>query len=249
MSTLVVPQVSSGLSTEELSDLVAKLAKDVDWFSRNIDSKNVRNIAGYNVSEFEIKHMSGIVGMSGYDYANPNAIRFWSGSANKEGAPFRVTQGGKLYATDGNFTGNITGSVITGGEIYGAYIATADGTFPRIEFSSVDNLLNAYNTASKYVSITPNQGTTPGIAWHDGSLVSYMVAEESIGVLLAAFGVGHITLDSFNNINLNPDGSLRINGKNGWTGTISVITDVDFTNQSTEFGIIVVDKGIITNYA
>lgn len=137
---------------------------------------------------------------------------------------------------------------VVAGILIGAYISTADGTYPRIDFSSVNRLLAAYNTASKYVAITPSQGGTPGISWNDGSNVAYAIAEASIGLIMASFS-GGLSFQSSNYINLNPTGTLEINGKKGWTGAISVITGVDFATSSTTFGIIVVDKGIITNYA
>lgn len=47
---------------------------------------------------------------------------------------------------------------IVAGIIYGAYIATANGTYPRIELSSVGNLLQAFYDASTYVAINPGIG-------------------------------------------------------------------------------------------
>lgn len=99
MPALILPQVNSGISTDELGDIVAKGFKDIEWLSSGfMDSKNIRNIAGFNVGNTQLKHISGIVGMSGADPANNNAIRFWSGNANPAIASFRVTQGGILTA-------------------------------------------------------------------------------------------------------------------------------------------------------
>lgn len=95
MPALILPQVNSGISTDELGDVVAKGFKDIEWLTSGfMDSKNIRNIAGFNVGNTQLKHISGIVGMSGADPANNNAIRFWSGNANPAIASFRVTQGG-----------------------------------------------------------------------------------------------------------------------------------------------------------
>lgn len=44
---------------------------------------------------------------------------------------------------------------LTSGEIYGAYIATAEGVYPRAELSSVDNFFKASNNAGQYVAILP----------------------------------------------------------------------------------------------
>lgn len=56
---------------------------------------------------------------------------------------------------------------ITAGIIYGAYIATANGTYPRIEFSSADNLLKALSDASHYISIDPEDSSFPTIRFTD----------------------------------------------------------------------------------
>ena len=99
MPALILPQVNSGITTDELGDIVAKGFKDIEWLTSGfIDSKNVRNIAGFNVGNTQLKHISGLVGMSGADPANNNAIRFWSGNADPTIASFRVTQGGILTA-------------------------------------------------------------------------------------------------------------------------------------------------------
>jgi hypothetical protein len=51
---------------------------------------------------------------------------------------------------------------ITAGIIYGAFIATANGTFPRVELSSVGNLITAYLNAANHVEIIPDFSGTPG---------------------------------------------------------------------------------------
>lgn len=47
---------------------------------------------------------------------------------------------------------------ITAGIIYGAYIATANGTYPRVELSSTGNLLKAYYDVATYIAINPGLG-------------------------------------------------------------------------------------------
>jgi hypothetical protein len=142
--------------------------------------------------------------------------------------------------------GHITAGLIeavkmVGSTIIGSYISTADGTYPRIDFSSANRLLTAFNSATQYVSITPSTGGTPGITWNDNGFVAALSAAASVGVLLSAFS-GGITFQSSNYIGLNPTGDLEINGTAGWTGAISVTTP-------SGFGIISVHKGIITNFS
>lgn len=63
---------------------------------------------------------------------------------------------------------------ITAGIIYGAYIATANGTYPRIEFSSAGNLLQAFYDAATYIFINPGVGGVidPLIEFIDASTTS-----------------------------------------------------------------------------
>jgi hypothetical protein len=136
------------------------------------------------------------------------------------------------------------GKVIAG-ILIGAYISTSDGTYPRIDFSSVDKLLTAYNTESQYVSITPSSGGTPGMTWHDvAGNVGFLTGEQSIGLVLAAL-LGQLTFQSPNDVSFNPSGNLKINGTAGYTGPIDYVKDV--VSGSPTFGRITVKKGIITN--
>lgn len=52
--------------------------------------------------------------------------------------------------------GTITAGIIRGIEIYGAYIATAEGTYPRAEMSNTGNLFGAYSTSNRYARIESN---------------------------------------------------------------------------------------------
>lgn len=109
MSGLIVPQVPFGLSNDEIAELVAKALKEIDWaFNGNISDQNISRIANFLASATELKHISGIVGMSGFDPGNPGAVRFWSGHADKLLAIFRVLQNGHLFASDVDITGVIT---------------------------------------------------------------------------------------------------------------------------------------------
>lgn len=52
---------------------------------------------------------------------------------------------------------------LTSGEIYGAYIATADGTYPRSEMDVTGNFFAAYLDASHYVIVSPEYSGSPSI--------------------------------------------------------------------------------------
>ena len=52
---------------------------------------------------------------------------------------------------------------LTSGEIYGAYIATSEGLFPRCEMSSEGNLFGAFSSAQHYIAIDPAYAGTPAL--------------------------------------------------------------------------------------
>lgn len=61
---------------------------------------------------------------------------------------------------------------IIAGVIYGAYIATTTGAYPRIEFSSDDNLLKASGSATQNVRLLANSGITPALIFQDGNTMA-----------------------------------------------------------------------------
>lgn len=119
---------------------------------------------------------------------------------------------------------------ITAGIIYGAYIATSNGTFPRIEFSSVNKLLTAFSDALNHVDVTPSVGGAPGISWTVADVLNAYLQSTPAGPLLTSLGgtqitlqaSSHLNLDSSGDVKLGPSASLRINGSAGQTGTVYV---------------------------
>lgn len=146
---------TGGESPGELADLVAKLQKQVEFlFNGNISTKNVREVGGWLADADRFVSVDGDVGMSSIETGGDD-VRFWAGSTLPEVAPFQVLKSGKMKATDGEFTGSITGasiigSTITGGDINvssdlnvgNKIIMNGDGLFSRqiwfgTEFTSI----------------------------------------------------------------------------------------------------------------
>lgn len=164
MPSISLPRPYDGMTIEDVMDSLSSLSKTVEWLANGkIDSENVREISGFNVSPTVLKHKSGIVGMNGGDPLNASAVRFWAGNANPSLAPFRVQQDGTMYATNGNFSGTITGSTITGGTVR---TATSGA---RIEIGS--NSLQTYN-ASNQLNGFQNGLTTSGTTYGDAFFYS-----------------------------------------------------------------------------
>lgn len=151
MPSLEFPRIRLGMSNDELANMMAKAFKDMEWLlNGNVDSFNVRNIAGYKVGRNVLMHESGIVGMNGADPKNGDAIRFWSGDADPTQASFRVTQAGILTAV-------------------AALFMSALG-YPRVELNSDNNLFGAFLTATNSIEIKPNVLGSPLITFDNGTI-------------------------------------------------------------------------------
>ncbi|QMV44472.1 hypothetical protein [Cohnella cholangitidis] len=107
--------------------------------------------------------------------ADSNGI--WAGHANFASAPFSVNMSGHMKAVGGEFSGDITASIITGGQINGSTITgsliqTAQaGVFPRSEMSVSGAYFGAYAAANKYIMMSPYfyQGSGVVLSFKDGS--------------------------------------------------------------------------------
>lgn len=180
MGVVDIPQIEpkGNRTTDEyvryLADMLAIIQQELtNILERRLSSQNMREIAGYNVSDTELKHKSGIVGMSGADPENPAAIRFWSGNANLPTAPFRVQQDGKLVSTAAEITGKIEAksghiggftieadklsSDSTAGVIQGGTIRTAPPNNQRIEMST--GSFKGYTAANELSGLVFQPGT------------------------------------------------------------------------------------------
>jgi hypothetical protein len=236
MGKVDIPQIEpkGNRTTDEyvnyLANMLAIIQEEMtNFLEGRISSENMREIAGYNVSQTDLKHKSGIVGMSGADPATATAVRFWAGNADKTVAPFRVQQDGTMYATDGNFEGDINGSVITG-----SLIQTApSGVYPRMEFSDVGEILRAYASATRYVSVSASESGEPAVVFTDGTtkaLVTYLSGSNFLlgtvlGVPMSVSSGGALDISANGEIDLSGS-ALKVDGITGYTGSFSTGTQI-----------------------
>lgn len=114
----------------------------------------------------------------------------------------------ELSAISANL-GTITAGLMTAVNIIGSYITTADGTYPRIDFSSTDNLLTAFNDALNKMYISPSNGGSPAIGADVSGNTAMVFQTTAFGTLLASF-IGSITLQSDSFIYLNPSTNVQL---------------------------------------
>lgn len=134
MPATSLPRIPLNADIQQVIIAINQALDELDWLLGGmIDSKNVRNLAGFNVDLLTFLHVSGLVGLSGADKDNPSAVRIWAGLADKNTAPFRVTQDGSGFAS--NFT------------IEGGVIRTNPPGHARIELSG--GVLKGYNDSDQ----------------------------------------------------------------------------------------------------
>lgn len=211
-------------SDEDQREQLAEIAKQLTWLmSGNVDSVNMREIAGFLVDLTELLHESGLVGMSAADPDNPDAVRFWSGSADKANAPYRVLQNGNLLATAAFISGLITGSTIIGSEI-----KTSESAFPRAEMSSIGKFFGAYQSADSYVKVVTDAfGSTPGFIFHNGAGVDALIylfnnIVQALSISTPA-GAADISISSGRDLSLSGD---NVSAEGIWTFAQKIVANI-----------------------
>lgn len=106
---------------------------------------------------------------------------------------------GQLSAISADL-GHIVAGLIESIEIYGSYIATRRNAYPRCEMSATGNLFGAYNDGNNHITIEPNYGGSPAVAFtvtgtYRGrlhNLLGYPILEGATSLGLQAGGTIHI---------------------------------------------------------
>lgn len=186
--------VNENLSPEDLINELAKLQKMLRYLlNGQIDFENVRARS--------IKAENIEVGTLTAEEIAANTI-----TADK----MNVTE---LSAITANM-GEVIAGIITGLLIRTA----AAGIFPRIELSSTDELLEASADASNKIRMVALTTTTPGIIFQSPADTTFLIQDGAVFNLITT---NRMNLGS-GVMNINPTGSLEINGTSGVSGTVYV---------------------------
>jgi len=98
--------------------------------------------------------------------------------------------------------GHIISGLIESVQIFGAYIATSQNSYPRAEMSNTENLFRAFRSPYEYVEMAANDNvaTAPILKLVVGSSHSYLM---QIGNTLNVIGAGgNVTIDGDLTVNL-----------------------------------------------
>lgn len=115
----------------------------------------------------------------------------------------------ELSAISANL-GHIVAGLIESIEIYGSYIATAQGTYPRCEMSSTNNLFGAYGTSSRYINIIPDTSGIPIMELRNGIMRGFIEPLINELFIATAVGTGNIEVSSGVDLRLHAQGQTII---------------------------------------
>jgi len=170
----------------------------------------------------------------------------------------------ELSAISANL-GTITAGLLQAVTIIGSYIATAQNSFPKIEFSSSENLLKASASNGNYVAISPSTfDNSPAVAFYQSSLARALLYFSALANSLTLVTVGGIDLDisAGGDLNLSAGigGLIRFtnwsaiyNNSNGQTlqaalnAKQNVITGASGTFTTMDGKTVTVSNGIVTS--
>jgi hypothetical protein len=210
-------------STAQLQDWIIKLIRDLNYLLGNLDTVNINRLDAKVIIAQSITALQIAANTITSNEIAANAITTDELQAGAVTAD-KITVA-QLSAISANL------GTITAGIIYGAYIATANGTYPRIEFSSVGNLLGAYLDATHSLIIEPNVGGAPGIGFHDPSgLTGRIYGNSGLGMIALIDNIeltslsGSIDMNAVSLLFNSIDVMAAINAKvsHGSTGSTSV---------------------------
>lgn len=229
MGTTSFPETPLNADLQKVIINLNMIAEELDQVFSNIDTKNIREIAGWLASRYKLQSKDGDVGFNTQETAADD-IRIWAGDVMKGSPNFKVTKAGILTAV--------------------AAIFMSAAGYPKVAMNMNNNLIQAYSDANNHVDISPAAGTAPGIAWIVAGALNAYLQSTSAGPLLATFGGVPITLNSSSNINLSPDGNLNINGSSGKSVTVSYVKNIipdGFGGFTANNGTLTFTKGILTS--
>lgn len=162
MGLLNLPRIPKGASPEQIANIfnmaIEEMEHRVNGF---LQSSNIQEVGGWRVNQTDLKSKDGDVGLSTEDTGSGDDVRLWAGGTDKDAAPWRVAQNGKMHAT-------------------GATIESSSG-YPKIVIDPSGQLFAAYTDSDTYVAVTPDVlGNGPGIIAVNGVTTGgqYSVSDE-----------------------------------------------------------------------
>ncbi|MEK4157588.1 phage tail protein [Paenibacillus sp. FSL R10-2779] len=109
-------------------------------------------------------------------------------SINVGNGMFTVTSGGIMSAVDGNFSGRISASSITGGTVTGAKYQTSESVYPRVVIDPSSVAFGVYADANNGISIPAYDGGMSKIIFNANGNQSTIYNSPGAGFIFSAYG-------------------------------------------------------------
>lgn len=165
------PQFSlpGGNDPAAMRDYIIKLQRDLQYLLTNLDDLNVSRLNARVIVSESITTDKLAADSITTDKLDANAV---TADKIKAGAVTASKIDVEELSAISADLGHITAGLIEAIQIFGSYIATAQGTYPRAEMSSVDNLIRAATSANKKIEIVPSLSSpvTPALSFMDDDI-------------------------------------------------------------------------------
>lgn len=234
---------------EELCEEVAKLQKTVRYLlGGHLDTENIFEVAGWQVTPTELVSKDGDVGMS-TDDTGPDPVRFFAGPDGSLWY-FYVTKSGSLVAQKATIKGHIDAEsgTIGGWTIEGNTLTSNPTNYPRIVFDPTNNEVAYYGSATEYLKINFTTG-----------IPRLIFSDQLANTAIFRMASGNLIFESSLNIHLNPQagfgGDVLINGVgilnalNGKADKFTGITGaLNLSDQGGNPVTLIFNNGVLVNF-
>lgn len=209
---------ATGIAAEVIAGQLGSFVSMVIGSGNNVVKINTNGISAghddFNSAPFRLD-MAGNVVLNKLTANSANILssNFTNGaivgsSINVGNGMFTVSSGGIMSAVDGNFSGRISASTITGGTITGAKIQTSDSVYPRVVIDPTSVAFGVYADPNNGIQIPAYDNGVSKIIFNANGNQSVIFNSPTSGFIMQGYGNATI---SGSNVYLNPSsGYVRI---------------------------------------
>lgn len=196
-ATARIAMTATGIAAEVIAGQLGSFVSMVIGSGNNVVKINTNGISAghddFNSAPFRLD-MAGNVVLNKLTANSANILssNFTNGaivgsSINVGNGMFTVTSGGIMSAVDGNFSGHISASTITGGTITGAKIQTSDSVYPRVVIDPTSVAFGVYADPNNGIQIPAFDGGMSKIIFNANGNQSTIFNSPSSGFIVSGY--------------------------------------------------------------
>ncbi|MFD1776649.1 hypothetical protein [Paenibacillus rhizophilus] len=169
MASVNLPNTDGLKTIDELKNAVGKMVKELSWLLEHLDTRNINELNAEKI-------VAGSITAQQMAADSVTATQIQADSINSEKIQADAVTAEKinvseLSAITANL-GHIISGLIESVQIFGSYIATRNGAYPRAELNDDGDLIAVYTDADNSVTIEPGITTEPTIVFRKDGNVS-----------------------------------------------------------------------------